>query len=265
MTQLSFPNMALDDDRPLPLVVSDRWGFDLTHIERDDDTLLYSVRDWFLGLGGSQPQYSLTTSSDWFGSTNAVEIEVKRPRRPVEKLPFCTDKGLYLIAQNMREMKNRPQLTEIKNYLAKAGALVDEMRRDPDTALGVAHGSVDRLDRPDAWKQSRKEGMWSRAQFTAELTRVCPTLNIGQATNTEYRGLFGKNASELRSEMGLTKSANLRNHMAASDLHLIGFIEAKVAELFRERESAPEYECLSVIATISGYAQTLRLMAGGQR
>src|SRR5262249_22644758 len=50
------------------------------------------------------------------------------------QIDFTDDKGLYLIAQHLRVTKERPVLSEIKHFLARAGVFADKARRDPEAA-----------------------------------------------------------------------------------------------------------------------------------
>lgn len=252
MQQQQLDLFNTNDERPLPLIVADKWGFDLAYIERDDDgTLLYSARDWFMGMGGTQTRYSEAISSDWFRSTEAVDIEVKRQRRAPEMLPFVTDKGLYIIAQNMRSMNKRPQIAEIKDYLAAAGAFQDKQRLDPSIAIDAGIEAYRAQGKPSGWIEARVNGKVNRKSLTATLTTICPELNIGEATNNVYTGVFARDAATLKAQMGLKKSARLRDNMHHIGLHMLGIVEGTLDELFKERDEVPQDEALATIISIS--------------
>ena len=121
MTQLSlsdFPNHQFDE-RPLPLITADKWGFALYHVDRTGDAAdyLYCARDWYIGLGGKKNAWSMY-KNDWLLFMQPVEMGVKRPRRPIEMLEFVNAGSLYAIAVRMENKPDRPQLEYIKRMLA---------------------------------------------------------------------------------------------------------------------------------------------------
>lgn len=51
--ELSLSNPTNMDDRPLPLIVAEKWGFPLTH-EFENETYWFSIRDWVSGTTGAK-------------------------------------------------------------------------------------------------------------------------------------------------------------------------------------------------------------------
>lgn len=254
MTQLTLfgDTETQRDMRPLPLIVADKWGFELAYIEREDGSYIYSARDWFLGMGGSKPRWSATVSSTWFRSTEPTTVETKRKNGRADTLHFCPDHGLYIITQEMRKMQRRPQLQEIRDYLASAGVKLDQYRLDPEQAIHDAMDTMQARGMDDGRRAARIEGIVSRKQFTDMLYRAVPGLNIGKATNSVYTGVFHRDAAQLRAEMGLPAKANVRDHMHRVGLHLVGAAESTIAELFKGRESIPVDTAMSAIYRIGG-------------
>lgn len=52
-TLLSFNDVNFDDERPLPVIVAQQWGFSLTTVS-EDGKYWYSIRDWLSGLTGTK-------------------------------------------------------------------------------------------------------------------------------------------------------------------------------------------------------------------
>lgn len=211
--QLSFLDNP-QDDRPLPLIVADKWQFDLASIERDDTgEIIYCARDWYIGLGGLKPRWS-ASKSDWLTIGEPVAIEVKRPRRPVEKLEFVKAEGLYSIAARMRN--DSLQLAEIKDYLAKAGVLADELRRNPETGVDVTIDAYAMQGKDNQWITERIDGKVSNKRFRQALVdAVAETVTEFQhatAQNTVYEGLWNRTAAQLKSELGLKQRQSLRDN-----------------------------------------------------
>lgn len=209
LTQLSlFDN---PDPRPLPLIVAEKWNFPLTHIEQTP--MLFCAVEWYKGLGGLKSNWS-TLKSDWLSTLEPVLIEVKRERRKPEKLEFVTAKGLYSIAARMND-KGRPQLDEIKRYLAAAGVFTDEARRNPEKvasslmqvhrqrelarlqAAGYSnHEAVKRLE-------TRIQGIDTLNELKTTIQQMCTEApRFGQIINQEYLGLYGYVARDLKTILG---------------------------------------------------------------
>lgn len=50
---IQYPDeTSMGDDRPLPMIVAEQWGFSLYYVFEDDKTW-YSIRDWVIGLTGA--------------------------------------------------------------------------------------------------------------------------------------------------------------------------------------------------------------------
>src|SRR5690242_19752580 len=125
-----FDDSITDDDTPLPLIVAKRWNFSLAHVQTDNG-MYYAIQDWIVGLqGGTTTKAALTWKEMKKTQTrvSAASLPYKASDGKTYKRPHTNDKGLYLIAQYLRVMHDRPVLDEIKNFLAGAGAFVDEIR-----------------------------------------------------------------------------------------------------------------------------------------
>lgn len=250
-----FPDSAFEDDRPLPQIVADKWKFELAWINRNDTgEMIYSARDWFIGLGGDKSGWSQSQKSDWFKLLNQSKVEVKRERRKPEQIIFVDEVGLYTIAQHINNGKTRPQLKAIRDFLAKAGVLADTIRRDPDAAQQIADESMTRHNR------IRAQGKAKRNQLTetAQTTHVTHTPNYAALTNAEYQELFGAAKDELVRvlELTTTQAAKFRDYL--SDLALSTLDMAETGASIRMKQLG---RLLTTTEQITVVRESARLIA----
>jgi hypothetical protein len=128
----------LEDARPLPIIVAEKWSFKIAHLVLDE-TYLYSIQDWIKGL--TQVKSARSIWADIKRRSDLPELLASIQQLPYTAtngksymMDFTTDKGLYLITQHLRAKSNRPVLTSVRKYLAEAGVFVDEIRRNPEAA-----------------------------------------------------------------------------------------------------------------------------------
>jgi hypothetical protein len=183
------------DDRPLPLIVADMWDFPLQYVADDEDEYFYAIEDWIAGITSEESRYKVQQS--WDKMKKKLSISVRKSpftnaQGRVDQKDFTDDNGLYLIAQNLRVTKARTALAEIKEYLAKAGVFVDDIRtnrhetRDslleqliadnPDQALEAFVAKYRAAGKTDQWIERRLVGMIKRKNFTEALTETSETM-----------------------------------------------------------------------------------------
>ena len=129
-------------DLPLPLYVAQQWSFDLAYVDQDSNPshYLYSIQDWIEGIGETERARKLWNDlkSQLSDSTGQSFLLHKLPYKAANgrtyQMDYTNAEGLYRIAQEMRPTKGRIRLDSIRQYLASAGVLVDEVRRDADAA-----------------------------------------------------------------------------------------------------------------------------------
>jgi len=234
MSTSDLPTLPLagnQDARPLPLIVSEKWAFPLAYMQTEDGTF-YAIQDWIRGLTGSEDIRKMWNFLQKSANLSQLSSSTRQfPYMAVNgktyQMDFIHDKGLYLIAQNLRSTKARPALAAIKRFLAEAGAFADDVRRDPNRV--VLSGAMD----PDAaleaaiqgylaqgkdmnWIGERLEGKVKRIQFTnalqAAVAETLKRVHYATATDDIYRGLWGRTAAYLKHELDLPKKATLRDH-----------------------------------------------------
>jgi hypothetical protein len=257
------------DNTPLPLVVAKRWNFPLATIETTN-SVVYAVQDWMRGLTGENDTRYLLSK---FKKTDAG----RQMWNSVQRLPYTasdgktykrdytTDKGLYLIAQYLRVKEERPVLDEIRRFLAAAGAFVDEVRRDPDKIMDGVSNPDKLLDafieyhrkrgKDDRWIQIRIDTKIKRNQFTAALSEfvrdVLTPRHYAIATDDVYRGLWGRTASLLKKELGISNNTSLRDYQPILALYYQGIVEEVCAQKLGEREELWWDEAREIIRTVA--------------
>jgi hypothetical protein len=270
MTQL--PILFDDDSKdntPLPLIVAKRWNFPLAHVQTDKG-MVYAIQDWMRGLSGENDTRYLQSK---FKKTDAG----KQMWSSIQRLPYTTsdgkthkrdyvdDKGLYLIAQYMRVTHDRPVLDEIRHFLAKAGAFVDEVRREPDKLATTVKDPEKLLDafieyhrkrgKDDRWIQMRINSKIKRNMFTAALsefvTEMLTPRHYALATDEVYTGLWGRTAAKLKNELQIKKKDNLRDYQPTIALHYQGIVEEVCAQKIGEREELDWNEACDIVRTIA--------------
>lgn len=259
--QLSLFDEAADDSTPLPLIVAERWGFQLRYVIQAGQ-YWYAVRDWVEGLTGStDPKRA------WQSARNAPEMQpildaIRRVRLPGTAgslTQVIDDKGLYHIAANMRVTKSRGALAEIKEFLAKAGAFTDLMRRDPQARaeLAVTAGPeavfdatvkrYEAMGKDPNWIAARLEGVVTRKQFTSALRAAVLNASksiYGKSTEKIYSGLWQRTTAVLRENLELSEGDNIRDHFGEYALIYTRLAEKVATDKLRDAEIV--YEALAM-------------------
>jgi hypothetical protein len=284
MKQLPLiPDSEETEETPLPLIVAQRWNFPLAHIQTENG-MVYAVLDWIRGLTGEDDIRHLWSM---FKKTDAGKQMVNSTSRlpykasdgKTYKRDYVNDKGLYLIAQYMRVRHDRPMLTEIRQFLAAAGAFVDQLRlepeaifeniKDPDKLLDAFIAYHRKRGKEDDWINNRIQSTINRLRFTRALSEfvieVLFRKHYATATDDVYRGLWGRSAATLKSQLRLGKNDNLRDNQPSLALQYQGIVEEVCAANLEERQELywdEAREIIQNIATIIGRQaeETSRLM-----
>ncbi len=270
MSNLIIADSVHTDDRPLPLIVAEKWNFKLTYIY-ENGVYWYAIQDWIRGLLVSK---SKTVRDVWYNLQSRRGLDVSFTLR---QLPYITDNGkkymmdytndngLYLIAQYLEVNKHRPLLSAIQKFLADAGVFVDEVRRkpetvvtsgaiDPDKAIEAAIAEYKRRGKSDEWIQARLLGKVKRGMFTAALKVAMAEISrkhYGYATNEVYLGLWSRTAEILREQMSLPATANLRDHQPTMALYYQLLTEEGCAMRLGERQELTWEEASEIIRDIA--------------
>jgi hypothetical protein len=270
MNQLPLiPNSNDDNQTPLPLIVAQRWNFPLAYVQTENG-MVYAVQDWMRGLSGETNIRSLwsmfkKTEAGKELSNQIEQLPYKATNGKTYKLDYVNDKGLYLIAQYMRVKHDRPMLTEIRQFLAAAGAFVDQVRlepdkifeavKDPDKLLNAFIEYHRKRGKSDSWILMRMESKIKRNRFTAALAEfVIEHLGRPQyatATDDVYQGLWGRSTATLKKQLQLTKNDSLRDNQPMLALHYQGIVEEVCALKLEKREEVTWEEARDIIQTIA--------------
>lgn len=258
-----------DEDVPLPLIVARKWGFPLAYIETEEG-FYFAVQDWIRGLADGTPRQIANIWVNLKAKTHIsnVTLPYVASDGKTYQRDHTDDKGLYLIAQNLRVTKSRPVLDEIKKFLAAAGAFADEVRRDastfvlsgaitPDQAIDAAIQAYRNQGKDDNWIRARLEGKIKRNLFTAALTQavaeVLSRSHYAMATDDIYKGLWGRTAAILRQEMNLSKKASLRDNQPRLALHYQGIAEEVAAHRLGNRSELTWDEARGIVKAVAAF------------
>lgn len=227
---------------PLPLIVAEQWGFVLIPVDRTGNTkdYLYPVQEWIVGLIGCSKQHAASTWSqaNYAAELNSSKLPYLASNGKTYRMDYVDARGLYRIAQELRPLKSRPELVtvlnDIKNYLAKAGAFVDEQRLQ---------------EAQQKYAQIRSKGKFTRNQLTEWLGVVFgSSFPFGQFTNIEYRGLFGRDAKTLKAQTGVN---NARDAMTSQALSFVDIAETSCLHMLNGRETVDITEALDIMRRIA--------------
>lgn len=281
MTNLPmFPELESgSDDTPLPLLVAKKWDFPLAfHIV--EGKYVYAIQDWVRGLLGEEDIRHVwakfkkqNPSSETL--TSSQRLPYKATDGKTYPREFTPDKGLYLIAQYLRVTRARPVLNEIRQFLAKAGVFVDELRRDEDLIVISSKMSPDEMldatgraalltrkayraqGKSERWIEMRLQGKIKREQFTTALglaiAEVIKRNHFAIATDDIYKGLWGRTAAHLKKELSLPGKASLRDHQPLLGLYYQAIAEEISAQKLGLREKLLWLEAREIIKDVAAF------------
>ncbi|MEP7284233.1 MAG: hypothetical protein ABI947_00535 [Chloroflexota bacterium] len=225
-------NMNSNEKRPLPLIVAMQWNFILDSRSHDKGSM-YNIQEWIKGISSNQNpsrvwsdlKRSNIIHDELYDSI--VKFSVKGINNKTYQVEFGTDEVLYFIAAHLRvTSQSGKALEQIKEYLAKAGVLVDVLRRDsvartkvaatgdPEALIGAAIDQYRKAGRDDRWIQARIEGVVTRKQFTSALStavRYASPYLFSTGTNKIYKGLWDRTTAQLRGDLNLKPKDNVRD------------------------------------------------------
>lgn len=270
MKQLSLiPDTDDNEQTPLPLIVAQRWNFSLAHVQTDSG-MMYAVQDWMRGLSGEENVRNLWAM---FKKTDAgkqmlnsiVQLPYKSKNGKTYRLDYADDKGLYLIAQYMRIKHDRPVLTEIRQFLAAAGAFVDQIRLEPDLIVESVKDADKLLEafveyhrrrgKSNDWIEARLQSTLKRNRFTKALAEFVIEELIRKhyaiATDDVYTGLWGRTASTLKKQLQLGQNDSLRDNQPSLALQYQGIVEEVCTIQLGERQEVTWDEARDIIQTIA--------------
>jgi hypothetical protein len=194
-------------------------------------------------------------SKDWTKSSDIENISLVMHQFPGERqrpTPIGSFKMIFRIAQ----VTTFKEWETMRDWMA--GIAQERVEESANPALGIERAEARFLDakvrqgmsreQAAAFLQQVQEGRIKRREWTETLkTVVIDVVNYGLATNTEYQGLFGRTAKQLRLETGF-KTA--RDGMTLEGRALLTAVEATLDRLFRQRETLTFTEALTIIEEV---------------
>lgn len=237
MTQLALWEGFDQSTRPLPELISVNYGFPLAHHDVEH-VRYYAVQDWIRGVAQSPEPRKFWDAMK--RRLKKAEIEMSTWCRPLPyragdgknyKRDHATAEGLYLITQRMDA--DTGIRDKILRYLARSGVALDEMRRDPGKAIDAGVAAYRLKGKDDQWISARIDGKLKRNQFTAALHASLADpqpIHFAQATDDVSTGLFARTTARLKTELGLSKGANLRDFLPTLALAYLAITEEVIAQ-----------------------------------
>lgn len=231
---------------PHPLIVAGKWKFKLDYIDQDGDPdhYLYHAVQWTIGLGASNHATWVSIKNQFVSSTNKLiihELPYISSDHKTYQVDFVDQNDCYLVAQEMRITKTRPQLQEIKDYLAAAGVGFDQIRRNPDKA-----DDLKVLAQVAKWRREGKSEEWISERLRGKEKRNVITdiwqqrgakgLDFAILTNEVNTIALGKSATKMTKELQI-KLGQLRNHLDEAELGVIRVTESAASTLHNINDS----------------------------
>lgn len=263
MKQLSlFDRMGGGDS--VIIEVAKRFGFSIQHHITDADEMVYSVQDWIIGVTSTpharnfwrQFKSRLDKSGDSELYTRCSQLPYLASNGKTYQMDYADDVTLF-------EMTGRMDVAtgvrnEVLQYMAKSAAFVDKMRhnkRDVAALLNQMADAESSATGKDAeWLAARAKGVQSRNSFTSVVHGANPDVNIGQATNDVYQGVFGMKAGKLREVLQIGVRGNPRDHMGTLALAYVGVCEAAISTQLRDfadNDVVPVYVVHQIVQTMA--------------
>jgi hypothetical protein len=231
--------MPLFDDDRIPLRAAESFGFELPYIMGHDGKMYFRLHSWLTGCVGDgagklirnlrqkavtfeKSQGQFVVHSEMSGSGYHQDFE------------YVTDELLYRITEDLRVTKDRPVVGAIKDYLAKAGAIVDKLRRDEKkiepprnrrekvfVARKMVYEGKDK-EQSLVSLQIRRDTSVSYREMMATVFKFVESPDFGRIANEEYIGLFGYDNKQLQS---LLNTKSVRDSLTDTQLSGLQFLE----------------------------------------
>lgn len=182
------------------------------------------------------------------------QLKLPAPDGKLRLTDCATAETCLRIVQSIPSPKAEP----VRQWLARVAK--ERLDETADPELGIARAnqravdSYKRRGKDDQWIATRLQGIDDRKAFTDALTRHVADIvgkHYGMATNSVYKGLWGRSAATLKQQLGLPKSANLRDFQPRIAVHYQGIVESAVAYLLGEAQTVTVEQAIAVIDKIA--------------
>lgn len=122
MTTDLTTSVPYNDERPLPLIIAEKWGFALQYHQRLDvpGEYVYALQDWAIGLVGSNGKpamrdFKLSRASAHFEG-NIFKLPYKATNKKTYQMDYVTSDILLLFATYTREFRHVTTWESLLNW-----------------------------------------------------------------------------------------------------------------------------------------------------
>jgi hypothetical protein len=221
------------------------------------DVRYYAVQDWMRGMMQKDD-----VRADWRMLqkrapqllNNVLQLPYKASNGKTYQMDYADAQTLYGITQ--RISANTGLRNDILAFLAKAGVLADDIRRNPSAALEAGVSGLQSAGKDEQWIATRAQSVIARNHFTAALRDAIPEItsrDFARATNDLYLGLWGRVASELKNEMGLKPTASLRDHQPTEALAYLILAESVIKDHLGKRRTLTIEEAQDIVQEVAHF------------
>lgn len=263
MTQLSLFSYQPSSDEDYPILVAEKWQFDLSSIVIDG-ARYYHASQWVSGLGAKDKSAWSKIKKQVLNSNQDLEIKLlpHQTRGGIFDVDFISEQSCYIVAQSMRVTKGNPQLKEIQDYLAKSGCFVNWARQNPDEAIEILkplaqikrekqiklHEQWALDDTPESRHyQARHENIETYKLLQSVIARVCHNPQVGILTNAEYVALFGETTDGLKK---LLNTKSIRDSLNTRQIRTLTFAEDMLRDTLVEQHTLTNDGIIRIIDDI---------------
>lgn len=224
---------------PVPLRAAKHFNFPLQYHEVEGE-YLYSLTDWVRGLTGETNNKKLRQMVDQYRKQALSDLESTSEKLPYKasdgktyKRDFVIAYEAYRVAAYLRQTSDRPALKRVKDYLARAGAFIDQLQQNPQ------------------WAAARTAGMVRRNDFMAMIHDALhspPRWVYATATNTIYEGVFGRNKAQLSEQLNTDAP---RDKMSIPGLNYLSTAEWVATERLGAAQEITIPHALSIVREVA--------------
>ena len=181
-------------------------------------------------------------------------IQHRFPGQGSRETPIVTYKAFWRIVQSSDLKEWEP----LRQWMAEVANERIEETANPELGLSRQHGrfieskvakGMSRTD-AEAALTLRLRGIVSRKDLTARLSEyIADQMDFAAFTNTEYKGMCGRDAKQLRAQNG---GQNPRDAMRPEALAMLSAIESTIAHALNKREHVTFSEACDIATQVAG-------------
>ena len=224
-----------------------------------DGVVCFSILDVFQHYGKAKNSRTSWATAlkrlgkQGFDSSREI-LQLQFPGERQRETPIATIKTMLRIAQ----VTEFSEWEHIRQWMADVANERIEELADPELGLARQHGrfieskiaqGMSRTD-AEAALDVRLKGVVSRKDLTAQLSGyIVDRMDFGVFTNTEYKGMCGRDAKQLRAQNG---GRNPRDAMRPEALAMLSAVESTIAHALNKREHVTFSEACDIAMQVAG-------------